>query len=128
MAGLVLLIVLGTSVWVGFDAQGRDFSNHSIARGTFGWVGGCIALWIVNFPLYLVARARVPEKPRALASYGGMPASQFAPPIAPGRPSVQPPLAVADGGSKSCPECAEQVRAAARKCRFCGYRFEEDTP
>jgi len=25
---------------------------------------------------------------------------------------------------KSCPDCAEDVRAAARKCRFCGYRFD----
>jgi uncharacterized protein UPF0547 len=23
-----------------------------------------------------------------------------------------------------CPDCAEEVLAAARKCRFCGYRFE----
>lgn len=28
--------------------------------------------------------------------------------------------------SKVCPDCAEQVKAAARKCRFCGYRFEPD--
>jgi len=26
---------------------------------------------------------------------------------------------------KECPECAEMVRAKARKCRFCGYQFEE---
>jgi len=25
--------------------------------------------------------------------------------------------------NKICPECAETVRAAARSCRFCGYRF-----
>jgi hypothetical protein len=29
----------------------------------------------------------------------------------------------ADGEWKTCPDCAEEVRAAARKCRFCGYRF-----
>jgi hypothetical protein len=39
------------------------------------------------------------------------------------------PLALSDGSesdeTKSCPECAETVKAAARKCRFCGYIFEE---
>src|SRR5205809_7852643 len=27
-------------------------------------------------------------------------------------------------GFKTCPDCAEEVRSAARKCRFCGYLFE----
>jgi Uncharacterised protein family UPF0547 len=25
---------------------------------------------------------------------------------------------------KPCPDCAEKIHAAARVCRFCGYRFE----
>jgi hypothetical protein len=27
--------------------------------------------------------------------------------------------------TKVCPDCAEEVKADARVCRFCGYRFEE---
>jgi hypothetical protein len=30
--------------------------------------------------------------------------------------------------SKVCPECCERVKAAARVCRFCGHRFEQEDP
>jgi hypothetical protein len=35
-----------------------------------------------------------------------------------------PEQAMAEPLTKQCPDCAEQVLAAARKCRFCGYRFD----
>jgi hypothetical protein len=51
--------------------------------------------------------------------------------IASARRVMQPPSATASliGMSstpdyKQCPDCAEHVLAAARKCRFCGYRFD----
>ena len=31
-------------------------------------------------------------------------------------------------GMKRCPECAELVQSAARKCRFCNYVFSESDP
>jgi hypothetical protein len=33
---------------------------------------------------------------------------------------------VSDGPTKICPQCAENVKAAARICHFCGYKFPED--
>jgi len=29
------------------------------------------------------------------------------------------------GETKTCPDCAEDVKAAARKCKHCGFLFEE---
>jgi len=29
---------------------------------------------------------------------------------------------------KTCPQCAEKIKAAALVCRFCGYEFPKEAP
>jgi hypothetical protein len=40
-------------------------------------------------------------------------------------PTVPAPGATAPPATKACPMCAEEVKAAAVLCRFCGNRFDE---
>jgi hypothetical protein len=53
------LTVLGTTVWVVADANQRDWRGNRFADATWKWVLGCLLLWIVVFPIYLVQRTRV---------------------------------------------------------------------
>lgn len=47
---LILLIIVGTSIWVFFDAPASGLS--------WTWGLGCLALWIVAFPWYLAERSK----------------------------------------------------------------------
>lgn len=40
------------------------------------------------------------------------------------RDFIQERISGSSGGTKVCPECAEEVKAAAKVCRFCGSRFD----
>jgi hypothetical protein len=47
------------------------------------------------------------------------------PPSPPSAPSLDQPAYVSVPPEfKTCPDCAEHVRSAAVKCRFCGYMFD----
>ncbi len=41
--------------------------------------------------------------------------------------AVSEPAPALPAEYKACLDCAEQVRYAARKCRFCGFMFEDQT-
>lgn len=45
-----------------------------------------------------------------------------------GQQEPQAGAAIDQRPAKICPDCAELVLAAARKCRFCGYRFDHAPP
>jgi hypothetical protein len=62
MEAILLLILLGTTIWVAVDANQKDWRNHSFANATWKWVLGMLLLWIVAFPVYLAQRGKVPAK------------------------------------------------------------------
>ncbi len=57
---LIFLLVIGTSVWVLFDAKALGVKKGQISgianMGPTAWFFGCLLLWIVAFPLYLTKR------------------------------------------------------------------------
>jgi hypothetical protein len=66
MIALLVLVVVGTSLWAAADASRRDWSA---IRGPFGLPMGwgvilvaCLLVWIVAFPFYLVDRHDAPLK------------------------------------------------------------------
>ena len=76
-----------------------------------------IVLWVIPF---FVAYRIAYEKGRFGLLYGffgwiGVAAVALLPPV------------YYDGGDKVCPDCAETVLVDANVCRFCGYRFADDT-
>jgi hypothetical protein len=61
MTFLVLIVIVASAVWVFVD-----YGTHDWTAGTrFGWVLGTLVLWVVFFPMYLIARQHIPTvKPR----------------------------------------------------------------
>jgi len=64
MGYLILLVIIGTTIWVGYDAHKNEISisakkPYSINTGTVAWVITCLLLWIVTFPYYLVRRSKI---------------------------------------------------------------------
>jgi hypothetical protein len=59
---LILLLVVGTTVWVAVDASGRDWTGNSFASSAAVWAVGNLLAWIIVFRMYLVARGKAPRK------------------------------------------------------------------
>ena len=61
MGILILLIVIGTSIWVLFDAKAIGVKRGQIKgmanMEPVGWFLTCLGIWIIAFPFYLVKRS-----------------------------------------------------------------------
>ena len=62
METIFLLIVVGTSIWVVFDAKSIGVKKGQVKgifdMGPWGWFFVCLFLWIIGFPAYLAMRGK----------------------------------------------------------------------
>jgi len=65
MGFVIIASIIGTSLWVYFDAkwigiyrtdEPRSFLQFSLDMEPVDWLISCVLLWIVAFPAYLVTR------------------------------------------------------------------------
>jgi hypothetical protein len=104
---VVLSVIAATAIWVGYDARKFDWAGSGLARTPFEWAIGCLALWILIFPVYLVRRRQVPRR-EALVLLGAPEQVGWAPPAFARVP---------------CPGCATPVHPNAQVCHVCGHRL-----
>lgn len=93
MSGVLILVVVATSIGVAVDAGNRDWSSSRFAKSPLGWLIGCLLLWVVFFPAYLAQRGRMPVKGAVVA------------------------------GVPTCPRCHRAVQIGGRFCPFCGTTY-----
>lgn len=62
MDTIIMLVILGTSIWVLFDARAIGVKKGMVKgmanMGPWGWFFVTLFLWIVGFPAYLAMRGK----------------------------------------------------------------------
>jgi hypothetical protein len=79
VGAVIWLAILGSIIWVGFDAHTLGMKRGRLGGGTLdmgvaAWVICCLIVWIIAFPCYLVARGRY-HSMRSARTNGALPAA-----------------------------------------------------
>lgn len=140
---MMLLIVVGTSIWVLTDAI-KIKAQPGLLTGVFdmgpgAWFLSCLLLWIVAFPCYLAKRNDIIEAVRSWENRTSRPAKKFiADPVDEWEKSQKQQSAssirvyaskpVPEVPTVNCPTCAHPIIAAAIRageniCQKCGNSF-----
>ena len=101
---------VGTAVYLGpwIVAERRGMNNRGPIIVIDVFLGWTLVGWVVALAMAVGGESRDQR--------GGQES------IAPAASGSELPTTGSD--VKTCPECAEQVKAAARICRFCRFEFE----
>jgi hypothetical protein len=119
LLGLLALLVRETEV-VTITVYGQDEGSYL----DFSGVASPQVTRAVNLAIDRLLNGVAMAPPPASLGHPDA-AIMVSPPISPAQVPAGPAQAPVSPDRKVCPECAEAVRAAARSCRFCGYRFSE---
>lgn len=115
MEFLILIAVLGCIPAAIANSKGRDFATW--------WLYGA-ALFIVALIHSLLLK---PSRTTVTKPWRSEPASPMVT-VNIAVPTSVTGLAQLGSAMKPCPRCAEDVRLAARICRFCNHEFPEPNP
>jgi len=96
-----------------------EHNLYGVHVGAGGFLGLGGALLVVVAAALATADLGSARQPMPTAAWTMQPAA------APTPASAATPAPAAEPTLKDCPDCAEQVQAAAKVCRFCGYNFVE---
>ncbi len=144
MDSLIPLVVLGTTLWVIYDAKTIGLKKGQLkGMESFWWFVGCLILWAAAFPVYFAAwkgqlrglgslgpwgwfvgclALWVVAFPMYLAKRGEFRrTTRVAAPAEEMHPAPGPYF---EGAAQRCPFCMEEIKDGALKCKHCGSMLD----